>query len=373
MAAHEPSARTPQRGSRIQAPELVSWRCALLLLRCEPEQRDDHLAQVRAAVGELPHLLADPLLRCVAAAAEVPAELLPATLDAEVAALCALLDTATGHDPLGGGLALRDERLRVERLRTRLATDRSPWTGAVDAVCATLGPGRFEMPAAAAPGSTHPARVGEGASPVRVFLLDDHEVVRSGLRGLLEGTGEFEVVGESGSAARATAIIPALRPDVAVLDVRLPDGSGMEVCRDVRSVDPSIRMLILTSYDDDDALFTAILAGAAGYVLKQASSKELIDAVRLVATGRSLIDPTLTARVFDRLRAPEPEVDALVGITDREREILELIADGMTNRQIGEQLCLAEKTVKNYVSTLLGKLGLERRTQAAVLATRLRR
>ncbi|WGX95084.1 response regulator transcription factor [Nocardioides sp. L-11A] len=218
-----------------------------------------------------------------------------------------------------------------------------------------------------------PGEENEEPSPIRVFLVDDHEVVRRGLRDLLEATGEFEIVGESGTAARATSIIPALRPDVAVLDGRLPDGTGMEVCRDVRSVDPTIQALILTSYDDDDALFTAILAGAAGYVLKQASSDALVDAVRLVAGGRCLIDPALTARVLDRVRRPGHERDTLAGITDREQDILELIADGLTNRQIGERLCLAEKTVKNYVSTLLGKLGLERRTQAAVLATRLRR
>ncbi|MBV6728362.1 response regulator transcription factor [Nocardioides daeguensis] len=277
-----------------------------------------------------------------------------------------MLDTAV-HDPLGGGLVLRDARDDVERLHARLSSEDSPWTGALAAVCVTLGSGPSE------PSVFPDARQAEEApAPIRVFLLDDHEVVRRGLRDILSSSGQFEIVGESGSAARATAIIPALRPDVAVLDARLPDGSGMEVCRDIRSVDPGIRALILTSYDDDDALFTAILAGAAGYVLKQASSKELVDAVRLVAAGRSLIDPTLTSRVLDRLRSPAPEVDALVGITDREREILELIADGMTNRQIGEQLCLAEKTVKNYVSTLLGKFGLERRTQAAVLATRLR-
>jgi DNA-binding NarL/FixJ family response regulator len=208
---------------------------------------------------------------------------------------------------------------------------------------------------------------------IRVFLLDDHEVVRRGLTELLESTGEIEVVGEAGTVAEATARIPALRPDVAVLDGRLPDGSGIDVCRDVRSVDPSINALILTSYDDDEALFAAILAGAAGYVLKQVAGNDLVDAIRRVAAGQSLIDPALTARVLDRLRHGEPQQPELANLTEREREILELIAEGMTNRQIGERLYLAEKTVKNYVSSLLSKLGLERRTQAAVLAARLLR
>ncbi len=208
-------------------------------------------------------------------------------------------------------------------------------------------------------------------TPITVFLLDDHEVVRRGLRDLLESTGEIEVVGESGLAAEATSRIPALRPDVAILDGRLPDGSGVDVCRDVRSVDPTIRALILTSYDDDEALFAAILAGASGYVLKQVSSNDLIDTVRRVAAGQSLIDPALTARVLDRVRDGAPQASELADLTDREREILSLIAEGMTNRQIGEKLFLAEKTVKNYVSSLLAKLGLERRTQAAVLAARL--
>ncbi|MGD9960767.1 response regulator [Nocardioides sp.] len=208
-------------------------------------------------------------------------------------------------------------------------------------------------------------------TPIKVFLLDDHEVVRRGLRDLLEADGDIEVIGESGLAVEATSRIPALRPDVAILDGRLPDGSGIDVCREIRSVDPSIRALILTSYDDDEALFAAILAGASGYVLKQIAGHDLLDTVRRVAAGQSLIDPSLTARVLDRVRNGEPEAAELSGLTDREREILELIAEGMTNRQIGERLFLAEKTVKNYVSSLLAKLGLERRTQAAVLAAKL--
>jgi two-component system response regulator DevR len=208
---------------------------------------------------------------------------------------------------------------------------------------------------------------------IKVFLLDDHEVVRRGLRQLLEDAGDIEVVGESGLAAEATSRIPALRPDVAVLDARLPDGSGIDVCRDVRSVDPTIRALILTSYDDDEALFAAILAGAAGYVLKQIGGHDLVDTVRRVAAGQSLIDPALMARVLDRVRQGDQGPEELASLTDREREILGLVAQGLTNRQIGERLFLAEKTVKNYVSSILAKLGLERRTQAAVLASRLLR
>jgi DNA-binding NarL/FixJ family response regulator len=206
---------------------------------------------------------------------------------------------------------------------------------------------------------------------IRVFLLDDHEVVRRGLRDLLESEGDIEVVGEAGTVAEATARIPALRPHVAVLDARLPDGSGIDVCRDVRSIDPTIKALILTSYDDDEALFAAILAGAAGYVLKQIGSSDLIEGVRRVASGQSLIDPALTARVLDRVRNGPEQHEELAALTDQERKILALIAEGLTNRQIGERMFLAEKTVKNYVSSILAKLGLERRTQAAVLAAKL--
>ncbi|WP_160011784.1 response regulator [Nocardioides sp. AX2bis] len=206
---------------------------------------------------------------------------------------------------------------------------------------------------------------------IRVYLLDDHEVVRQGLRALLEGAGDIEVVGESGSAVDATNRIPALRPDVAVLDGRLPDGSGVTVCRDIRSVDPTIKALILTSYDDDAALFAAIMAGAAGYVLKETKGGDLVTAVREVAAGRSLIDPALTAKVLERVRHPAQTAAELRDLTDQELRLLALIAEGLTNRQIGERMFLAEKTVKNYVSSILSKLGLERRTQAAVLATRL--
>ena len=208
---------------------------------------------------------------------------------------------------------------------------------------------------------------------VRVYLLDDHEVVREGLRALLESHDDIEVVGDSGSAVEAASRIPALRPDVAVLDARLPDGSGIEVCRTVRAVDPSIHGLILTSYDDDEALFSAIMAGASGYVLKQIRGSDLVDAVRQVAAGNSLIDPSMTATVLERVRHPATATVApeLAELTEQELKLLGFIAEGLTNRQIGERMFLAEKTVKNYVSSILAKLGLERRTQAAVLASRL--
>ena len=213
----------------------------------------------------------------------------------------------------------------------------------------------------------------ESTTPIRVFLLDDHEVVRQGLRALLESGGDIEVVGESGLAAEASARIPALRPDVAILDARLPDGSGIEVCRTVRGVDPDVKALILTSYDDDEALFAAIMAGASGYVLKEIAGQDLIGAVRQVAAGNSLIDPTLTARVLERVRNGPSTAPELAGLTEQELKLLGLIAEGLTNRQIGERMFLAEKTVKNYVSSILSKLGLERRTQAAVLASKLLR
>jgi two-component system, NarL family, response regulator DevR len=206
---------------------------------------------------------------------------------------------------------------------------------------------------------------------IRVYLLDDHEVVRFGLREMLEREGDIEVVGESGSAVDATHRIPALRPDVAVLDGRLPDGSGIDVCRDVRSVDPSIKALILTSYDDDEALFAAIMAGASGYVLKQIHGTDLVDGIRRVAAGQSLLDPAVTARVLERIRKGPEQPDELKDLTDQERKILIHVAEGLTNREIAERMFLAEKTIKNYVSSLLAKLGLERRTQAAVLASRL--
>jgi DNA-binding NarL/FixJ family response regulator len=206
---------------------------------------------------------------------------------------------------------------------------------------------------------------------IRVYLLDDHEVVRHGLRDLLEREGDIEVVGESGSAVDAEHRIPALRPHVAVLDARLPDGSGIDVCREIRSVDPTIQALILTSYEDDEALFAAIMAGAAGYVLKQIKGTDLVDAVRRVADGQSLLDPAVTARVLDRIRRGPDQPDELKALTEQERRILALVAEGLTNREIAQRMYLSEKTIKNYVSSLLAKLGLERRTQAAVLAAKL--
>ncbi|QGG39948.1 response regulator [Aeromicrobium yanjiei] len=209
-------------------------------------------------------------------------------------------------------------------------------------------------------------------APIRLFLLDDHEVVRRGLRDLFEQEDDIEVVGESGLAVDAADRIPAIKPDVAVLDARLPDGSGIDVCRDVRSADPEIAVIILTSYDDDDALFAAIMAGAAGYVLKQVRGTDLVDAVRRVASGQSLLDPAVTQRVLTRIREGRPAEDPLATLTKQERRILTLIGEGLTNRQIAAEMFLAEKTVKNYVTQLLSKLGLERRTQAAVLVTRQR-
>ncbi len=206
---------------------------------------------------------------------------------------------------------------------------------------------------------------------IRVFLLDDHEVVRRGVRELLEAGGDdLVVVGEAGTAEEALARIPALSPDVAVLDVRLPDGNGVEVCREIRSRHPGVACLMLTSFADDEALFDSIMAGASGYVLKQVRGSDLVDSVRRVAAGQSLLDPTVTARVLERLRHG-PEEEHGVHLTDQERRILDLLAEGLTNRQIGERLYLAEKTVKNYVSNLLMKLGMHRRTEAAVYAARL--
>lgn len=204
--------------------------------------------------------------------------------------------------------------------------------------------------------------------PIRVFVLDDHELVRQGLRDLLEGEG-FQVVGESGSAAEATRRIPALHPDIAILDGRLPDGTGIEVCREVRSIDPSLHCLILTSYDDDQAIRGAVLAGALGYVLKQIRSTELLDGIRRAAAGESLFEPGIEQRIVDGL-CNSPTDPRLETLSAQEKKVLTLIGQGLTNRQIGEDLFLAEKTVKNYVSSILAKLGFVRRTQAAVYVTK---
>jgi two-component system response regulator DevR len=211
------------------------------------------------------------------------------------------------------------------------------------------------------------------AAPIRIFLVDDHELVRRGLRDVLEAEPDFEVVGEAGTATDAVNRILATRPDVAILDVRLPDGNGIDVCRQVRSALPQIRCLVLTSYDDSDAVFAAVMAGAAGYVLKEVTGSYFAFAIREVAHGKTLIDPSVTEQLLSRLRDGDPSDRRLASLTDREREVLGLIADGLTNRQIGERLFLAEKTVKNYVSGVLGKLGMERRTQAAVYAAELQR
>ncbi|MDN3029292.1 response regulator transcription factor [Streptomyces sp. S.PB5] len=209
-------------------------------------------------------------------------------------------------------------------------------------------------------------------SPIRVFLLDDHEVVRRGVHDLLNDEPDITVVGEAGTVEQALVRVPALRPQVAVLDVRLPDGDGVTVCRELRSRMPELACLMLTSFDDEEALLDSIMAGAAGYVLKQIRGSDLVAAVRTVAAGQSLLDPSATTRLMARLRQDqqqEEEPDALPGLTDREREILALIGEGLTNRQIGQRLFLAEKTVKNHISRLLAKLGVERRIQAAVIAT----
>jgi len=206
---------------------------------------------------------------------------------------------------------------------------------------------------------------------IKVFLLDDHEIVRRGVRELLEAEPDIAVVGEAGTAASALARIPALRPNVAVLDVRLPDGDGVTVCRDIRSTMPEVACLMLTSFGDDEALFDAIMAGAAGYVLKQIRGTDLVGAVRTVASGQSLLDPQAASKVMQRMRDQTARADPLAGLTGQERRILELIGEGLTNRQIGERMYLAEKTVKNYVSALFAKLGMERRTQAAAYAARI--
>ena len=218
-----------------------------------------------------------------------------------------------------------------------------------------------------------PTELNASGVSIRVFLLDDHEIVRRGIADLLAAEADITVIGEAGSAAEAMARIPAARPDVAVLDARLPDGSGIDVCRDIRSAMPEVRCLILTSYDDNDAIFAAVMAGAAGYLLKEVRGSSLVDGIRQVAAGKSLLDPSVTERLLTRLREGEPTDERLISLTDRAREVLALIADGLTNRQIGERLFLAEKTVKNYVSGLLAKLGMQRRTQAAVYGAHVRR
>ncbi|MDX3605545.1 DNA-binding response regulator [Streptomyces sp. CS149] len=220
----------------------------------------------------------------------------------------------------------------------------------------------------------HGEQDGSTGKPIKVFLLDDHEVVRRGVHDLLEDEPGITVIGEAATAEQALVRVPALRPDVAVLDVRLPDGDGVTVCRELRSTMPDLACLMLTSFDDEEALLDSIMAGAAGYVLKQIQGSDLVTAVRTVARGQSLLDASATTKLMARLRGggPAEEPEMLPGLTDREREILDLIGEGLTNRQIGQRLYLAEKTVKNHISRLLAKLGVERRVQAAVIATQAR-
>ena len=209
------------------------------------------------------------------------------------------------------------------------------------------------------------------AAMIRVFLLDDHEIVRRGVRDLLDTEPGITVIGEAGTATAALARIPALKPDVAVLDIRLPDGDGVTVCRDLRSKMPQLACLMLTSFSDDEALVDAIMAGAAGYVLKQIRGTDLVGAIRTIASGQSLLDPQAAATVMRRIRDQATATDPLAALTDQERRILALIGEGLTNRQIGDRLFLAEKTVKNYVSALFAKLGMQRRAQAAAYAARI--
>jgi DNA-binding NarL/FixJ family response regulator len=206
---------------------------------------------------------------------------------------------------------------------------------------------------------------------VTIFLVDDHEVVRRGVRDLLEAEADFEVVGEAATVADAVARVAATAPQVAILDVRLPDGNGVELCRELRAAHPELSCIMLTSFDDDEALLEAVIAGAAGYLLKQVKGNDIVDAVRVVAAGRSLMDPSLAARAVERLRASTEEDPQLAKLSNQERRILDLLAAGMTNRRIAVEMSLAEKTVKNYVSNLLAKMGLSRRTEAAVYAARL--
>ncbi|NNN13899.1 MAG: response regulator transcription factor [Acidimicrobiaceae bacterium] len=206
---------------------------------------------------------------------------------------------------------------------------------------------------------------------IRVFLVDDHEVVRWGISSLVDAEDDLQVTGEAGSVQEALARIASARPDVALLDVRLPDGDGIELCREIRSTYPGVACLMLTSHSDDEALFSSILAGASGYLLKQIKLGDLVDGIRRVAGGESLLDPAVTARVLARLRSPKEEDDPLSKLSAQERRILELITDGQTNKQIANEMFLAEKTVKNYVSNLLAKLSMSHRSQVAALGARL--
>jgi two-component system, NarL family, response regulator DevR len=214
------------------------------------------------------------------------------------------------------------------------------------------------------------SRIPPRGGQIRVFLLDDHEIVRRGVQDVLEAEPDITVAGEAGTASSALARIPVVKPDVAVLDVRLPDGDGVSVCREIRSRMPQVACLMLTSFPDDEAMFDAIMAGAAGYVLKQIHGTDLVGAVRTLGTGGSLLDPAAASRVLERMREQARRADPLAGLTGQERKVLELIGQGLTNREIGERLSIAEKTAKNYTSALYLKLGMQRRAQAAAYASR---
>jgi DNA-binding NarL/FixJ family response regulator len=224
--------------------------------------------------------------------------------------------------------------------------------------------------AAAQDAAAHDSGGAAAPEPIRVFVLDDFELVRMGIRDLLEAEPGITVVGEAGTVAAALARIPASKPDVAILDIRLPDGDGVSVCRDLRSSMPELACLMLTSYSDDEALFGAIMAGADGYVLKQIRGNELVAGVRSLASGQSLLDPEAVQRVMHHLSGRSTSADPLAGLTRQEQRILALLGEGLTNRQIGDRLFLAEKTVKNYVSSLFAKLGMHHRAQAAAYAVR---
>lgn len=225
---------------------------------------------------------------------------------------------------------------------------------------------------ASSPNVGRPVAADTTRRPLRVFLVDDHEIVRRGLADLLGSENDLEIIGEAASVSAAMVRIPATRPDVAVLDVRLPDGSGVELCRDLRAQLPELRCLMLTSFADDEALFDAVMAGASGFVLKQILGSDLVTAVRTVGSGQSLLDNRAATALMNRLRSEQQQANGVSELTDQERAVFELIGEGMTNREIAERLFLAEKTVKNYVTRLLSKLGMRRRTQVAVLATELR-
>ncbi len=283
-------------------------------------------------------------------------------------ALVQLCDRLSIEHDLTGGQTGPDERRRAEeRLVQRLPSLATALASAPSSTQVRVNPGPGPVSGS---GDRRGLMTTEASlEKIPVFLLDDHQVVREGLRSLLEADGGMEVVGEAGTAAEALARIPAVQPRVAVLDVRLPDGTGVEVCREIRSAHPNVACLMLTSFSDDEALVDAIMAGASGYVLKEVGGSDLVGDIRKVAAGHSLLDPTLTSRIMERIRARHEE-ERQEHLTAQEERILGHIAEGLTNRQIAEAMYLSEKTVKNYVSNLLAKLGMSRRTEAAVYAIR---